>query len=73
MPKSATARKLEAAPAEDRTGTWLDQVTRNPNLDEAISSFVGSINFLRRVGLEDTEIRRLCQINLMYVQRGPES
>lgn len=73
MPKAALAHKIPAtanAPA-DTSGTWLDQVTRNPNLDEAISSFVGSINFLRRVGLADEEIRRLCQINLMYVRRGP--
>ena len=69
MPKFALAESTAAQTPQ--SGTWLDQVTRNPNLDEAIASFVGSINFLRRAGLGDEEIRRLCQINLMYVQRGP--
>jgi pantoate kinase len=68
--KSATATR-EIAQPHTETGTWLDQVTRNPSLDEAIATFVGSIHFLRRVGLSDEEIRRLCQINLLYVRRGP--
>ncbi|MDF1565470.1 MAG: hypothetical protein P1V51_20705 [Deltaproteobacteria bacterium] len=41
--------------------SWLDQITRSPGLDEAIASFVGSMAFLRRMGLADEEIRRLCQ------------
>ena len=66
--RSATA---ETKDVKSEGGTWLDQVTRNPSLDEAIATFVGSIDFLRRVGLSDEEIHRLCRLNLLYVRRGP--
>lgn len=53
------------------TGTWLDQIDRAPNLDDAISSFVGQINFLRRLGLSNDGISRICRLNLIPTRRGP--
>jgi len=66
MSNTALAEMREPA---ETPGSWLDQLSRHPDLDEAIATFAGSINFLRRSGLEDAEILRLCQINLMYVDR----
>jgi len=63
-----TQAQAESAP---RQGSWMEQLTRDPRLDEAIANFMGSIAFLRRVGLNNEEIQRLCRVNLMSVRRGP--